>query len=126
MRLTALFAYAAPFLAALVSSTPIYCPDVSWHILWTKFNRKQRNNPWPYHQVFDNETNSSSQSTRDLILKGDLPPEACCSYGRCQGDVVVAMAWRERSEQESSWHQLLDDKLNTARQTGKQLWNGSM
>ncbi|KAK4149116.1 hypothetical protein C8A00DRAFT_19164 [Chaetomidium leptoderma] len=28
---------------------------------------------------------------RDLILKGELPPEACCSYGRCLGDVVVAM-----------------------------------
>ncbi|KAH6650931.1 hypothetical protein F5144DRAFT_598347 [Chaetomium tenue] len=28
---------------------------------------------------------------RDLILKGELPPEACCSYGRCVRDVVVAM-----------------------------------
>ncbi|KAK4105720.1 hypothetical protein N658DRAFT_483150 [Parathielavia hyrcaniae] len=34
---------------------------------------------------------SCSDAKRDLILKGELPPEACCSYGRCQGDVVVAM-----------------------------------
>ncbi|KAL2136627.1 hypothetical protein VTI74DRAFT_2656 [Chaetomium olivicolor] len=33
-----------------------------------------------------------SDLKRDLILKGELPPEACCSYGRCVGDVVVAMA----------------------------------
>lgn len=32
-----------------------------------------------------------SELKRDLILKGELPPEACCSYGRCLGDVVVAM-----------------------------------
>jgi hypothetical protein len=34
---------------------------------------------------------SCSEFKRDLILKGELPPEACCSYGRCLGDVVVAM-----------------------------------
>ncbi|KAL8409113.1 hypothetical protein RB594_007528 [Gaeumannomyces avenae] len=28
---------------------------------------------------------------RDAILRGALKPEACCSYGRCKGDVVVAM-----------------------------------
>ncbi|KAK1828524.1 hypothetical protein QBC39DRAFT_374620 [Podospora conica] len=28
---------------------------------------------------------------RDAILKGELPKEACCSYGRCLGDVVVSM-----------------------------------
>ncbi|KAK0666159.1 hypothetical protein QBC41DRAFT_156263 [Cercophora samala] len=33
-----------------------------------------------------------SDLKRDLILKGDLAPEACCSYGRCLGDVVIAMA----------------------------------
>ncbi|EAA35765.1 hypothetical protein GE21DRAFT_783 [Neurospora crassa] len=27
---------------------------------------------------------------RDAILRGDLPKEACCSYGRCLGDVVIA------------------------------------
>ncbi|KAK4039844.1 hypothetical protein C8A01DRAFT_36151 [Parachaetomium inaequale] len=32
-----------------------------------------------------------SEWKRDLILKGELAPEACCSYGRCLGDVVVAM-----------------------------------
>ncbi|KAK3329458.1 hypothetical protein B0H66DRAFT_526845 [Apodospora peruviana] len=25
---------------------------------------------------------------RDAILKGELPKEACCSYGKCLGDVV--------------------------------------
>jgi len=30
--------------------------------------------------------------TRDLILQGKLPPEVCCSYGVCKGDVVTAMA----------------------------------
>ncbi|KXX80469.1 hypothetical protein MMYC01_202909 [Madurella mycetomatis] len=35
---------------------------------------------------------SCSDTKRDLILKGELPPEACCSYGRCLGDVVIAMA----------------------------------
>ncbi|KAH6634252.1 hypothetical protein B0J18DRAFT_461440 [Chaetomium sp. MPI-SDFR-AT-0129] len=34
---------------------------------------------------------SCSQYKRDLILKGELSPEACCSYGRCLGDVVIAM-----------------------------------
>ncbi|KAK4229738.1 hypothetical protein QBC38DRAFT_358675 [Podospora fimiseda] len=33
-----------------------------------------------------------SDLKRDLILKGELAPEACCSYGRCLGDVVIAMA----------------------------------
>ncbi len=32
------------------------------------------------------------QSKRDLILNGKLSPEECCSYGKCKGDVVVAMA----------------------------------
>ncbi|KAM7207735.1 hypothetical protein V8F20_002002 [Naviculisporaceae sp. PSN 640] len=27
---------------------------------------------------------------RDAILKGDMPKEACCSYGKCLGDVVIA------------------------------------
>ncbi|KAK3396386.1 hypothetical protein B0T20DRAFT_269637 [Sordaria brevicollis] len=27
---------------------------------------------------------------RDAILRGDLPKEACCSYGKCLGDVVIA------------------------------------
>ncbi|KAK1767091.1 hypothetical protein QBC33DRAFT_559219 [Phialemonium atrogriseum] len=30
-----------------------------------------------------------SDIKRDLILKGDLPPEACCSYGKCSKGVVV-------------------------------------
>jgi len=28
----------------------------------------------------------------DAILKGEMSPEECCSYGRCKGDVVIAMA----------------------------------
>ncbi|KAI1333546.1 hypothetical protein F5Y15DRAFT_421707 [Xylariaceae sp. FL0016] len=36
--------------------------------------------------------------TRDLILKGILPPETCCSYGFCKNDVVVAMhEWQARN-----------------------------
>ncbi|KLU81324.1 hypothetical protein MAPG_00415 [Magnaporthiopsis poae ATCC 64411] len=29
---------------------------------------------------------------RDAILRGALAPEACCSYGRCKGQVVIAMS----------------------------------
>ncbi len=39
-----------------------------------------------------NTTSPLLQLKRDLILKGELPPEACCSYGRCLRDVVIAMA----------------------------------
>ncbi|KAG9255971.1 uncharacterized protein F5Z01DRAFT_672613 [Emericellopsis atlantica] len=27
----------------------------------------------------------------DAILRGDLGPEACCSYGKCKGGVVVSV-----------------------------------
>jgi len=35
-----------------------------------------------------------NDATRDAILRGDLDPSACCSYGKCRGgstggDVVV-------------------------------------
>lgn len=30
-----------------------------------------------------------SDATRDLVLRGDLDPSACCSYGVCIGDVNV-------------------------------------
>lgn len=33
---------------------------------------------------------TSIQETLDLILKGDLPKSACCSYGTCVGDVNVS------------------------------------
>jgi hypothetical protein len=29
------------------------------------------------------------QEIRDLVLHGDLDPSACCSYGKCIGDVNV-------------------------------------
>ncbi|TLD03729.1 uncharacterized protein PgNI_11724 [Pyricularia grisea] len=29
---------------------------------------------------------------RDAILRGDLSPEACCSYGVCKNTVVVRMS----------------------------------
>ncbi|KAL6701921.1 hypothetical protein J3F84DRAFT_343430 [Trichoderma pleuroticola] len=27
----------------------------------------------------------------DAILRGDMDPSACCSYGNCKGDVVVSV-----------------------------------
>ncbi|KAI1491303.1 hypothetical protein F5X96DRAFT_631973 [Biscogniauxia mediterranea] len=30
-------------------------------------------------------------SKRDAILRGEISPESCCSYGYCKNDVVVAM-----------------------------------
>ncbi|PQE15978.1 hypothetical protein CJF31_00008586 [Rutstroemia sp. NJR-2017a BVV2] len=30
-----------------------------------------------------------SDTTRDLVLRGDLDPSACCSYGICKGDVNI-------------------------------------
>ncbi|KAH7027772.1 uncharacterized protein B0I36DRAFT_364926 [Microdochium trichocladiopsis] len=33
---------------------------------------------------------------RDAILRGELPAEACCPYGICRNDVVVAMAERNQ------------------------------
>ncbi|CAJ2500577.1 Uu.00g034300.m01.CDS01 [Anthostomella pinea] len=30
-------------------------------------------------------------SKRDAILRGEIAPEYCCSYGICKNDVVVAM-----------------------------------
>jgi hypothetical protein len=67
------------FLAGdLATATPISCSEVR---PFSIFSRRCPNPP----------TNRQPQSKRDLILKGELPPEACCSYGRCLGDVVVAM-----------------------------------
>ncbi|TVY62844.1 hypothetical protein LSUE1_G008436 [Lachnellula suecica] len=33
-----------------------------------------------------------SDATRDLVLRGDLDPSACCSYGQCKGDVNISGA----------------------------------
>ncbi|KAI0599034.1 hypothetical protein F4775DRAFT_591821 [Biscogniauxia sp. FL1348] len=30
-------------------------------------------------------------SKRDAILRGEISPESCCSYGYCKNDVVIAM-----------------------------------
>lgn len=27
----------------------------------------------------------------DLILKGEMDPSECCSYGHCKGDVVISV-----------------------------------
>ncbi|PTB68847.1 hypothetical protein BBK36DRAFT_1112845 [Trichoderma citrinoviride] len=29
----------------------------------------------------------------DAILRGDMDPAACCSYGQCKGDVVVSVGY---------------------------------
>jgi hypothetical protein len=69
----------------LVTATPIACTEVSV-------------TDHPCHRqtpacLVPPRTNNKPcpQWKRDLILKGELPPEACCSYGRCVRDVVVAM-----------------------------------
>jgi hypothetical protein len=83
MRLDSLIiAVVVSVASGLVTATPISCSDV-------------RSFPTPSsHQtsrICWTALTASLQLKRDLILKGELPPEACCSYGRCQGDVVVAM-----------------------------------
>lgn len=75
MRLKSLVALL--FLAGdLVTATPISCSEVCSFPTFFRRCPKRANH---------------LQFKRDLILKGELPPEACCSYGRCLGDVVVAM-----------------------------------
>ncbi|KAJ1327822.1 hypothetical protein MN608_07153 [Microdochium nivale] len=37
-----------------------------------------------------------TSAKRDAILSGDLPAEACCPYGICRKDVVVAMLERNQ------------------------------
>jgi len=70
-------------LVPAVSLTPIPCPDVSpGHPSIPHFPAP------PTHSKTDMML---GQLKRDLILKGELSPEACCPYGRCKGDVVVAM-----------------------------------
>ncbi|KAI1251349.1 hypothetical protein MGN70_005917 [Eutypa lata] len=44
-------------------------------------------------------------STRDAILKGELSPEACCSYGVCLNEVVAAMAdWAKDESSALKWN----------------------
>lgn len=33
----------------------------------------------------------ASQAKVDAILKGEMDPSACCSYGTCRGDVVISV-----------------------------------
>ncbi len=55
-------------------ATPIRCSDVRASSMF----------------FLDDDTSQCLlQSTRDAILRGDLSPEACCSYGICLGDVVI-------------------------------------
>ncbi|KAI1081925.1 hypothetical protein F5B20DRAFT_533661 [Whalleya microplaca] len=37
-------------------------------------------------------------SKRDAILRGDIAPESCCSYGICKNTVVVAMVEGQTEE----------------------------
>lgn len=37
------------------------------------------------------DTDERKQWKVDAILKGDMAPEECCSYGVCKGGVVVAV-----------------------------------
>jgi hypothetical protein len=81
MRLDSLVIIAVSLAGSLITATPISCSDV-------------RSSPTPsFHhtKLCSTGLTANLQLKRDLILKGELPPEACCSYGRCQGDVVVAM-----------------------------------
>lgn len=32
-----------------------------------------------------------AQAKVDAILKGEMDPSECCSYGKCKGDVVVSV-----------------------------------
>lgn len=75
-------------LGSLVASSPVMCPDVrSLPFIvcpphapsWTSSSQALTHIPVP-------------QQKRDAILKGELPKEACCSYGRCLGDVVISMS----------------------------------
>ncbi|KAK4112010.1 hypothetical protein N656DRAFT_780154 [Canariomyces notabilis] len=81
--LLAVLSLAGINLNLLATATPISCSDVRRPPpkLIPESNRdKLQTNP------------RAAQLKRDLILKGELPKEACCSYGRCLGDVVIAMA----------------------------------
>lgn len=63
-----------------VTATPVACSEVP-------------RGPHHFHPEYSltHVGCGKKQAKRDLILKGELPREACCSYGRCLGDVVVAM-----------------------------------
>ena len=72
----------------LVAATPIACTEVSVsRSSPTIPEPRPARRPRPPQLT----TSLAPQWKRDLILKGELPPEACCSYGRCVRDVVVAM-----------------------------------
>jgi hypothetical protein len=60
---------------SMVSATPVPCTDVSLHLLSSFF--------------LSQDASNSLQRVRDLVLRGDLDPSACCSYGVCKGDVNV-------------------------------------
>jgi len=77
--IAALLCYTALSLSlpTLAAARPITCPAVSA--------------PFEDIDTHNDPLTPPTQSKIDAILHGDLPKEACCSYGRCHGDVVVAM-----------------------------------
>lgn len=85
MRLTSLFAAALSLASSIATATPIACSEVT-----NSHPPQPPPNPVSKPTELTN-TIPPAQWKRDLILKGELPREACCSYGRCLGDVVVAM-----------------------------------
>ena len=84
MRLLNLFQLAAALSSiGTVSATPIICSDVSLHLInLSRIGLASSSSVLltGRHPV---------QYKRDLILKGELSPEACCSYGKCSNGVVV-------------------------------------
>ncbi len=85
MRLQSLAAFL--FVAGdLAAATPISCSEVCTYRLGLIPSLPRPCLVFPCPGPTNN-----FQLKRDLILKGELPPEACCSYGRCLGDVVIAM-----------------------------------
>jgi hypothetical protein len=67
----------APILAAPIGPDGP-CPDVSTHLSLD----------YRTHQIL---TSLFLQAKVDAILKGEMDPSECCSYGVCKGDVVVSV-----------------------------------
>ena len=81
-------------LGGLAQASPIRCPDVREIPPFSIYSITPRT-----------RTNMSFQSTRDAILRGDVSPEACCSYGVCVGEVVAKMAeWEKDDSSALKWN----------------------
>lgn len=85
MRLLVLFQLVTALSSmGMVSATPIICSDVSLHLI-----NLSRIGLAPSGYLLLTGRHVPVQFKRDLILKGELSPEACCSYGKCFKGVVV-------------------------------------